>query len=305
MTRFIIIRLIQAFVTLIVISMVIFALARASGDPVMLMAPPMATNEDLDVIRKHLGLDKSLPEQYWVFIKNMVRGDLGQSIQNRRDVTEIIADRLPNTAKLSLSAMFIGILTSMILGVTAAVRRGTWVDSAVKLLAILGQALPSFWLAIVAIYIFAGWLGWFPAGGMGSPASYVLPVLTLSFFMLPIYTRLIRSSMLEVLDTEYVKLARIKGLSEKIVIWKHAFRNAVIPILTAAGITFATIVTGAVIIEMVFAWPGLGRLMADSMMVRDFPVIQASVMLVAVVVLAVNLLVDIAYAWVDPRIRYD
>lgn len=305
MTRFIIIRLIQAFVTLIVISMVIFALARASGDPVMLMAPPMATNEDLDVIRKHLGLDKSLPEQYWVFIKNMVRGDLGQSIQNRRDVTEIIADRLPNTAKLSLSAMFIGILTSMILGVTAAVKRGTWVDSAVKLLAILGQALPSFWLAIVAIYIFAGWLGWFPAGGMGSPASYVLPVLTLSFFMLPIYTRLIRSSMLEVLDTEYVKLARIKGLSEKIVIWKHAFRNAVIPILTAAGITFATIVTGAVIIEMVFAWPGLGRLMADSMMVRDFPVIQASVMLVAVVVLAVNLLVDIAYAWVDPRIRYD
>ena len=305
MTRFIIIRLIQAFVTLIVISMVIFALARASGDPVMLMAPPMATNEDLDVIRKHLGLDKSLPEQYWVFIKNMVRGDLGQSIQNRRDVTEIIADRLPNTAKLSLSAMFIGILTSMILGVTAAVRRGTWVDSAVKLLAILGQALPSFWLAIVAIYIFAGWLGWFPAGGMGSPASYVLPVLTLSFFMLPIYTRLIRSSMLEVLDTEYVKLARIKGLSEKIVIWKHAFRNAVIPILTAAGITFATIVTGAVIIEMVFAWPGLGRLMADSMMVRDFPVIQASVMLVAVVVLTVNLLVDIAYAWVDPRIRYD
>ena len=235
----------------------------------------------------------------------MVRGDLGQSIQNRRDVTEIIADRLPNTAKLSLSAMFIGILTSMILGVTAAVKRGTWVDSAVKLLAILGQALPSFWLAIVAIYIFAGWLGWFPAGGMGSPASYVLPVLTLSFFMLPIYTRLIRSSMLEVLDTEYVKLARIKGLSEKIVIWKHAFRNAVIPILTAAGITFATIVTGAVIIEMVFAWPGLGRLMADSMMVRDFPVIQASVMLVAVVVLAVNLLVDIAYAWVDPRIRYD
>ena len=305
MTRFIIIRLIQAFVTLIVISMVIFALARASGDPVMLMAPPMATNEDLDVIRKHLGLDKSLPEQYWVFIKNMVRGDLGQSIQNRRDVTEIIADRLPNTAKLSLSAMFIGILTSMILGVTAAVKRGTWVDSAVKLLAILGQALPSFWLAIVAIYIFAGWLGWFPAGGMGSPASYVLPVLTLSFFMLPIYTRLIRSSMLEVLDTEYVKLARIKGLSEKIVIWKHAFRNAVIPILTAAGITFATIVTGAVIIEMVFAWPGLGRLMADSMMVRDFPVIQASVMLVAVVVLTVNLLVDIAYAWVDPRIRYD
>ena len=165
--------------------------------------------------------------------------------------------------------------------------------------------MPSFWLAIVAIYIFAGLLGWFPAGGMKGPSSYVLPVLTLSFFMLPIYTRLIRSSMLEVLDSEYVKLARIKGLSEKIVIWKHAFRNAIIPILTAAGITFATIVTGAVIIEMVFAWPGLGRLMADALYQRDFPVIQSSVMLVGVVVLTVNLLVDIAYAWVDPRIRYD
>jgi len=304
MTRFIIIRLIQGVVTLIVISMVIFALARASGDPVMLMAPPMATLEDIEVIRKHLGLDKSLPEQYWVFLKNMAKGDLGQSIQNRRDVTTLIWERLPNTVSLSLSAIALGISVSLILGVTAACRRGTWLDNGVRYLAILGQALPSFWLAIVAISIFAVALGWLPTSGMGSPANYVLPVLTLSFFMLPIYTRLIRSSMLEVLDSEYVKLARIKGLSERVVIWKHALRNAIIPVLTAAGITFATIITGAVIIETVFAWPGLGRLMAEAMIRRDFPVIQASVMLVAVVVLMVNLLVDIAYAYVDPRIRY-
>lgn len=304
MTRFIIIRLLQALVTLIVISMVVFALARASGDPVMLMAPPMATLEDLEVIRESLGLDKSVPEQYWVFIKNIFQGDLGQSIQNRRAVTTLIAERLPPTVSISLMAIVLGISVSLILGVTAAVKRGTWWDNAVKLVAIMGQALPSFWLAIVAIAVFSTVLGWFPAGGKSGPASYVLPVLTLSFFMLPIYTRLIRSSMLEVLDTEYVKLARIKGLSERMVIWKHALRNAIIPILTAAGITFATIVTGAVIIEMVFAWPGLGRLMADAMYARDFPVIQASVMLVAVVVLMVNLLVDIAYAWVDPRIRY-
>jgi ABC-type dipeptide/oligopeptide/nickel transport system permease component len=304
MARFIIIRLIQAFITLIVISIVVFALARASGDPVMLMAPPMATLEDIQEMKHHLGLDKSMPEQYWIFLKNLSQGDLGESIRNRRAVTSLIVERLPNTVTLGLSAIVLGILVSLILGVTAAYKYGTWVDSGVKFLAILGQALPSFWLAIMAISIFAVWLGWLPTSGMGSPAHYVLPVLTLSFFMLPILTRLIRSSMLEVLDSEYVKLARIKGLSEMLVVWKHALRNAIIPLLTAAGITFGTIVTGAVIIETVFAWPGLGRLMAEAVMGRDFPIIQASVLLVAVVVLLVNLLVDITYAYVDPRIRY-
>jgi peptide/nickel transport system permease protein len=304
MTRFIIIRLIQAAITLIVISMVVFALARASGDPVMLMAPPMATQQDMENIRQDLGLDKSLPEQYWVFLKNLSHGDLGQSIHNRQPVMDLIRQRFPNTASLALPAIFLGILVSLVLGVTAAYKFGTWLDSGVKFLAILGQALPSFFLAILAIFFFAVWLGWFPTSGMGGPANFVLPVLTLSFFMLPIMTRLIRSSMLEVLDSEYIKLARIKGLAEQIVVWKHALRNAIIPLLTAAGITFGTIVTGAVIIETVFAWPGLGRLMAEAVIGRDFPVIQASVLMVAVVVLMVNLVVDIAYAYVDPRIRY-
>jgi ABC-type dipeptide/oligopeptide/nickel transport system permease component len=304
MARFIMMRLLQALITLIVISIVVFALVRASGDPVMLMAPPMATLEDLEAIRHHLGLDKSLPEQYWIFLKNLSHGDLGESIHNRQAVSKLIGERLPNTITLGLSAIALGILISLILGVTAACKYGTWMDSGVKLLAILGQALPSFWLAIVAIAIFAVWLRWLPTSGMGGPAHYVLPVLTLSFFMLPILTRLIRSGMLEVLDSEYVKLARIKGLAERIVVWKHALRNAIIPLLTAAGITFGTIVTGAVVIETVFAWPGIGRLMADSVIGRDFPVVQALVLLVAVVVLMVNLLVDIAYAWVDPRIRY-
>ena len=304
MARFIIIRLIQAFLTLIVISIVIFILVRASGDPVMLMAPPMATLEDMEVIRKHLGLDKSLPEQYWVFLKNISRGDFGESIRNRQDVTKLIGDRLPNTITLGLSSIILGISVSLVLGVTAAVKFGTWMDTGVKFIAILGQALPSFWLAIVAIQVFAVGLGWLPTSSIGGIDHYVLPVLTLSFFMLPIMTRLIRSSMLEVLDSEYVKLARIKGAPEGKVIWKHALRNAIIPLLTASGITFGTIVTGAVVIETVFAWPGIGRLMADSIMGRDFPVIQALVLLVAVVVLMVNLLVDIMYAWVYPRIRY-
>ncbi len=304
MARFILIRIFQAFLTLIVISMVIFALARASGDPVMLMAPPMATLDDLQAIREHLGLDKSLPEQYWVFVKNVAHGDFGDSIRTRRPVTTIIWERLPNTVSLGLSAIFLGLIVSLFLGVTSACKFGTWLDNAVKFIAILGQALPSFFLAIVAIAIFAVWLKWLPTSGLGGPDHYILPVLTLSFFSLPIFTRLIRSSMLEILDSEYVKLARIKGLSERMVVWKHALRNAIIPLLTAAGISFGTIVTGAVIIETVFAWPGLGRLMATAVMERDFPVIQAAVLLVAVVVLMVNLLVDITYAYVDPRIRY-
>jgi ABC-type dipeptide/oligopeptide/nickel transport system permease component len=304
MARFIIVRLIQALITLVVISMIVFALARASGDPVMLMAPPMATLEDIEEMKHHLGLDKSVPEQYWIFLKNLSHGDLGESIRNRQAVTTLIGERLPNTVSLGLSAIVLGILTSLILGVTAACKFGTWMDGGVKFIAILGQALPSFWLAMMAILIFAVWLGWLPTSGMGGPANYVLPVLTLSFFMLPIMTRLIRSSMLEVLDSEYIKLARIKGLAESLVVWKHALRNAIIPLLTAAGITFGTIVTGAVIIETVFAWPGIGRLMAEAVIGRDFPVIQGAVLLVAIVVLMVNLLVDITYAYVDPRIRY-
>jgi peptide/nickel transport system permease protein len=304
MARFIIIRIFQTLITLIVVSMVIFALARASGDPVMLMAPAQASMEDIAVLRQYLGLDKSIPEQYWIFLKNIAKGDLGESIRTRRPVIKIIGERLPYTIQLGLAAIIIGITTSLILGVTAACKRGSWIDSAVKFIAILGQALPSFWLAIVAIQIFAVSLNWLPTSGTGGPDHYILPILTMSFFMLPIMTRLIRSSMLEVLDSEYIKLARIKGLSEMWVVWKHALRNAIIPLLTAAGITFATIVTGAVIIETVFSWPGIGRLIAEAVVGRDFPVTQAVVLLVAIVVLMVNLVVDILYAYVDPRIRY-
>jgi peptide/nickel transport system permease protein len=304
MARFIIIRIFQTLITLIVVSMVIFALARASGDPVMLMAPAQASMEDIAVLRQYLGLDKSIPEQYWIFLKNIAKGDLGESIRTRRPVIKIIGERLPYTIQLGLAAIIIGITTSLILGVTAACKRGSWIDSAVKFIAILGQALPSFWLAIVAIQIFAVSLNWLPTSGTGGPDHYILPILTMSFFMLPIMTRLIRSSMLEVLDSEYIKLARIKGLSEMWAVWKHALRNAIIPLLTAAGITFATIVTGAVIIETVFSWPGIGRLIAEAVVGRDFPVTQAVVLLVAIVVLMVNLVVDILYAYVDPRIRY-
>jgi peptide/nickel transport system permease protein len=304
MARFVIIRIMQAIVTLIVISMVVFALARASGDPVMLMSPPMATLEDMEATRQYLGLDKPIYEQYWMFLEKVFHGDFGKSLTTRRDVSTIIVERLPNTLSLGFASIVLGILVSIVLGVRAATKFGTWQDSGVKFLAILGQAMPNFWLAIMVIYIFAVQLGWLPTSGMGTPAHYVLPVLVLSFFMLPILMRLIRSSMLEVLGSEYVRLARIKGVPERWVVWKHALRNALIPLLTAAGITFATIVTGAIIIETVFAWPGIGRLMAEAVFSRDFPIVQGITLLVAVIVLSVNLIVDILYAYVDPRIRY-
>jgi peptide/nickel transport system permease protein len=304
MARFVIIRIMQAIVTLFVISMVVFALARASGDPVMLMAPTMATLEDIEAVKTHLGLNKPIYEQYWIFLKNLSHGDLGESIVNRKDVTKLILERLPNTLSLGFTAIALGLCVSIFLGVRAATKFGTWQDTGVKFLAILGQAMPNFWLAIMAIYVFAVQLNWLPTSGMGTPAHYVLPVLVLSFFMLPIMMRLIRSSMLEVLGSEYVRLARIKGVSERWVVWKHALRNAIIPLLTAAGITFATIVTGAIIIETVFAWPGIGRMLYEAVLARDFPIVQGITLLVAVIVLLVNLIVDILYAYVDPRIRY-
>jgi len=219
-------------------------------------------------------------------------------------VTTMIGEALPNSLWLGTLAFIIGIGLALVLGVLAATRRDSWLDNGVKFLAILGQALPGFWVAIVAIYIFS--VNWhlLPTSGVGGPEHYVLPVLTLAFFLLPGMLRLVRSSMLDVLGTEYVKLARIKGLPERTVIWKHALRNALIAPLTAAGAIFAGLITGAVILETVFAWPGVGRLLVTAVSGRDFPVVQGITLMVAFVVLLINLLVDIAYAYVDPRIRF-
>jgi peptide/nickel transport system permease protein len=216
----------------------------------------------------------------------------------------MIGEALPNTLSLGILAFAVGIGLAVVLGVLAATRRDTWFDNGVKFLAVLGQALPGFWVAIVAIYIFSVYWHLLPTSGVGGPSHYVLPVATLAFFLLPGMMRLVRSSMLDVLGAEYVKLARIKGLPEQTVIWKHALRNAMIAPLTAAGAIFASLITGAVILETVFAWPGVGRLLVTAVSGRDYPVVQGITLMVATVTLVVNLLVDIAYAYVDPRIRY-
>jgi ABC-type dipeptide/oligopeptide/nickel transport system permease component len=304
MVRFIIIRLLQSLIALIGIIILVFFLVRASGDPLSLISSPNMTKEQYALIKAKWGLDKSWGEQFIIYMGDLAKGDLGESLIKERPVIEIIGEALPNTLKLIIPAFIIGMLLALFLGITAATYRDSLWDNGVKFLAVLGQALPGFWVAIMAVLILSVKLGWLPVAGMSSPAHYVLPVGTLVFFMMPGMMRLVRSSMLDVLDSEYIKLARIKGLPERTVIWKHALRNALISPLTVAGMVFALFITGAVITETIFNWPGIGKLLVETTFSRDFAIVQAITIIVAVFVLGINLIVDISYAYVDPQIRF-
>jgi peptide/nickel transport system permease protein len=284
--------------------MLVFLMSRMTGDPTMLMLPDDATREDMERLRHALGLDRPLPVQYWVFLSNAVQGDFGRSIKGQMPVIDMIKERLPNSIKLAAVALCIAILLAFPLGVVAAVKKDTAVDTVANIVAVLGQSLPQFWVGIVLIQIFAVHLRWLPVAGVGGWAHYVLPAFTLGWFVVAGMMRLLRSSMLDVLGSEFVKLARIKGLPGRTVIWKHALRNALIPVLTFGAIYLAILVTGAILVETVFAWPGIGQLIYQGIVFRDFPVVQAVVLLTAAIVIAVNLLVDITYAYIDPRIRY-
>jgi len=304
MVRFILIRLLQSVIALVGIAILIFVMVRVSGDPALMLATATSTEEDIQQIRVNLGLDKSIPEQFGIFVTDVIKGDMGESLFKKKPVTELIGAALPNSLKLIFPSWVVAMLGAFLLGVLGATRRDGFLDNGVKFIAILGQALPGFWVAIVAVYIFSVSWQLLPTSGLGGPSHYVLPVLTLAFFLMPGMMRLVRSSMLDVLDSEYIKLARIKGLPERIVIWKHALRNALIAPLTVAGVLFAMLITGAVIVETVFSWPGIGFIIVEGVLARDFPLVQAIVIMVAVFVLGINLLVDIAYAYIDPQIRY-
>jgi peptide/nickel transport system permease protein len=302
--RFVLSRLLQSLVTLAILSVVVFALARTTGDPLHLILPMSATPEDYANARQYLGLDRPYLQQYLSFVGKAVTGDFGTSIRARRPVGELIAQRLPNSLRLAAFAMAVSLAMAFPLGVMAAVKKGTGIDRTAQVVSVLGQSLPTFWVAIVLVEFVAGRLQWLPAGGAGGFASYVLPGFTLGWFVVAGMMRLLRSSMLEVLDSEYVKLARVKGVAERRVVWLHALKNALIPVVTFAGIYFAILLTTAIVVETVFAWPGLGRLAYDGITSRDFPVIQAVVLTAAVIVAVVNLTVDCLYAVIDPRIRY-
>jgi peptide/nickel transport system permease protein len=304
MLRFVAFRLLQSVIALALLSVVVFVLARTTGDPLHMILPMSATEEDYANARRYLGLDRPYVEQYLSFVGRAATGDFGTSIRARRPVSELLRERLPNSLRLAAFAMAVSLAMAFPLGILAAVHKGSGVDRAAQVIAVLGQSLPSFWVAIILVEFVAGRWQWLPAGGIGGLSSYVLPGFTLGWFVVAGLMRLLRSGMLEVLDSDYVKLARLKGVVELRVIWVHALKNALIPVVTFAGIYFSILVTTAIVVETVFAWPGLGRLAYDGITSRDFPVIQAVVLTTAVIVAAVNLGVDLLYAVIDPRIRY-
>lgn len=304
MTRFIIIRLIQTVIALFGIMLLVFLVVRLTGDPTDLLRTPTTTPEQIAQMRHQFGLDRNQFVQFGIFVRDFVTGDLGTSFVKRKTVVELLGQALPNTIKLSGLSFVVAMTGALLLGVLGAVKRDSFLDNGVKFIAVLGQALPGFWVAIMAVLVFSVTWQIFPAGGQSGPSSYVLPVATMAFFILPGMMRLVRSSMLDVLDSEYIKLARIKGLPERVIIWKHALRNAIIAPLTIAGMLMAMMITGTVIIEQIFNWPGMGKLMLDAVTARDFPVVQSMVIFIAAFILIINLVIDILYAYVDPQIRF-
>jgi peptide/nickel transport system permease protein len=304
MQRYIAQRLLQAVIVLLLVATIVFFLGRLTGNPVDLMLPEDATQEDRQALITTLGLDRPLYEQFYLFIGKAVQGDLGTSIRYRQPTVELFFSRLPNTLQLVPATLVLSLALALPLGILAALYRGTVIDKVAGMLAVCGIAMPGFWLGIVLIYVFSVQLGWLPSARMGGPQHYVLPTITLGAFLVAAFMRLIRSSMLEVLDSEFVKLARLKGLAERIVVLKHCLRNALIPVLTLFGVLLAQLVTGAIVTETVFAWPGVGRLTFEAVIFRDYPLLQAVIILDATLVLCITLGVDILYAYIDPRIRY-
>ena len=304
MRRYIVIRIIQSVITLFILSMLIFGLVRLSGDPALLMLPETATKEDYQYVRKQLGLDQPVYVQYGIFITDAIRGDFGKSIRTRKPVLDSIMETLPNSMKLVFVSMCIALSLSIPLGVMAAVKKDTILDTFARVIAGLGQSLPTFWVGLMLIHLFVIILGILPSSGMGTWKHYLMPAFCLGVFLMAGITRLLRSSMLEVLDSEFIRLARIKGVSERVVVWKHALRNSLLSVLSFGGMYIAILITGAILIETVFAWPGFGRLAYGSIINQDFPLIQGVVLTAGAVVMVANLVTDVIYAYLDPRIRF-
>ena len=304
MQKYLVRRLALAIVTLLAVSLIIFIMSRASGDPRHMMLDDYSTEEDWQRMGEVLGLDKPYYQQYFIFIGNAFRGDFGVSIKEGRPVTEVVLDRLPNTLYLGLTAFIVSLLVGIPLGIMSAVKRGSLVDQVGKIVAMFGQSAPPFWLGIMLIIFFAVSLELLPPYGREDWNSVVLPAVTLGWYYAAANLRLVRSAMLDVLDSEYIKLARAKGVPYWSIVLRHAFRNALIPPLTFAGVTLGALVTGSLVVETVFAWPGLGKLAIDALFAFDYPLLQGVVIVFTVLYVLAALSVDILYAYIDPRIRY-
>jgi ABC-type dipeptide/oligopeptide/nickel transport system permease component len=301
--QFIIRRTLYAIITLFILSLTIFMIVRLTGDPVTLLAEPGARAEDLARLRAEWGLDRSWPVQYLAFVKNVATGELGKSFNYQMPVSELYFQRLPASLQLALAATLVSFVIGIPAGLISAVKVNSVWDNAGKVVALFGLAVPGFWLGLVLILVFSVWLGWLPTSGTGGIEHLIMPALALGWYFAASLLRLTRSSMLEVLRSEYIKLARLKGLPGYVVIAMHAFKNALIPVVTLAGINLVVMVNSGVIIEVIFAWPGIGRLLYEGIFQRDFPLVQGVVMLAAIMIVLINLMIDILYAYIDPRIR--
>lgn len=306
MLQYVIKRLFSIIPVLIGISLLLFLMLRMlPGDPAQVLAGEMATPEEVEIIRHQLGLDRPIYTQYAFFLSRLSRFDLGRSARTQNPVTEEIWARLPNTMLLAIVAITLACLIGIPAGIISALRPYSLLDYTITVTALFGISMPVFWLGLMLVIVFAVWLNWLPAGGIGTWKHVILPSFTLASFVVAFIARMTRSTMLEVLSQDYTTTARSKGLKEKVVVVKHAFRNALIPIITVVGLQFGMLLGGAVLTETVFAWPGLGRLIVDSIRARDYPMIQGAILVFGLLYILVNLAVDIIYAYVDPRIRYD
>ena len=303
MARFIFFRLVQALFTLLALSAGVFFAVSLTGDVVSFLTSPQDTPATIALMRESLGLDRPIWVQYGIFLQNISHGDFGHSWTWGRPASELLLERLPNTLKLAAAGFAVTLILGIPLGILSAVYRDSVFDRIAKFLSILGMAAPQFWVGIMLILFFGAYLKWLPTFGIGGPSHYVLPAFSLSLFLIAGMVRLTRSSMLEVLDSEYIKFARVKGIHESLVIWKHALKNAMIPVLTFAGISLGGLLNGSIVVEIVFAWPGLGRLMLTSVTQRDYAVLEATVLTAGAFYILMAMLVDILYAYIDPRMR--
>ncbi len=303
--QYIIRRLLIMLPVLLGVSLIIFIMVRViPGDPGYILAGPHATKDQVEQIREQLGLTKHPVTQYFIFLRNLFRGDLGTSTRTGLPVMQEILARFPNTLLLALASIFVATVFGVLAGIIAGVKQNSKFDYLSMLVSLFGLSMPVFWLGLMLMLLFSIKLGWFPAVGADTLKHLVLPALTLGANSTAIIARMTRSSMLEVIRLDYIRTARAKGLPEKIVISRHALKNALIPVVTVIGLQTGILMGGAVLTEIVFAWPGIGRLLVESILSRDYPVVQGVVLLVATLFILINLIVDILYAYLDPRIRY-
>jgi len=293
----------QGAISILGASIIIFLISRLSGDPILILLPNDASAALIEETRRIHGLDRPLWVQYGIWAQKALAGDFGRSYRWETPALSLILDRLPATIQLAVFGLLFSVAIAVPVGVMSAVHRGGWIDRVGRVFAMLGQAMPAFWVGLLLILVFAIHLNWLPAFGYGTPSHIVLPAIALGWYPVAAQTRIIRSAMLDVLDSDHVRLSRALGTPERLIVWKYALRNAAVPLLTMLGVYFAAMLGGAFVVETIFAWPGVGRTVVEAVFSRDFPVVQAGVLFTSILFVLSNLLVDLSYGLVDPRIR--